>query len=106
MVDRSDVEAHINEIETEMRKIGMWSDKQPPPEAFEFTRAFAMDTMAFSQWLQFIFIPRVREILQSGADFPVQSQVGAQAIREFDGQYEADHLVTLLSAFDRVIEAG
>jgi uncharacterized protein YqcC (DUF446 family) len=63
-----------------------------------------MDTMAFSQWLQFIFIPRVREIIESQGEFPASSSVGTQAIREFDGSPQADHLVELLCRFDAVIE--
>ena len=37
----------------------------------------ALDTMAFSQWLQFILIPRVRAIIAQRGQFPPRSQVGA-----------------------------
>jgi uncharacterized protein YqcC (DUF446 family) len=69
-------------------------------EQYEFRQAFAMDTMAFSQWLQFIFVPRVKEIIAESGQFPAQSMVGAQAVREFDTQPNAGRLVELLSEFD------
>ena len=106
MPDRETVNARIDEIEVEMRRIGLWSEKPPAPEAFDFHRAFAMDTMAFSQWLQFIFVPRVNQIIESGEPFPTHSSVGAQAVREFDGEPDASHLCTLLSQFDHLIELG
>ena len=89
-----------------MRRIGFWQSEPPPPEAFEFRAAFAMDTMAFSQWLQFVFIPRVRSLLENGGQWPPSSHVGAQAVREFDGVNEASDLVSLLSEFDALFDAS
>ena len=90
----------IDGIEAEMKRIGFWRDEPLPAEMYNFTQAFAMDTMPFSYWLQFIFIPRVRSIIEEQGDFPRGSQVGAQAVREFDGVWEASDLVSKLSAFD------
>jgi uncharacterized protein YqcC (DUF446 family) len=98
------VKQRIDEIEAEMKRIGYWSDTPLPPEAYNFRQAFAMDTMAFSQWLQFVFVPRVNQLVQSGGAFPARSQVGAQAVRDFDGADEASRLVSLLSEFDRYVE--
>ncbi|MDQ5825639.1 MAG: YqcC family protein [Chloroflexota bacterium] len=96
----------IDAIDAEMQRIGMWSAEPPPAEAFEFRAAFAMDTMPFVHWLQFVFIPRVREIIATEGDFPRSSQVGAQAVRELDGINEASGLISLLSDFDYFIRSG
>jgi len=106
MPDVTEVKARIDEIEAEMKSIGMWRNEPLPPEAYDFHQAFAMDTMPFAYWLQFIFISRVNEIIDAGGQFPTRSQVGAQAVREFDGDDEANHLVSILSSFDRFIERG
>ena len=96
---QQNVARYADQIEAEMRRIGMWQDAPLRPEQLKFKQAFAMDTMVFSQWLQFIFLPRVREAVAANS-FPSSSSVGAQAVREFDGDPDADHLVTLLSEFD------
>jgi uncharacterized protein YqcC (DUF446 family) len=101
MPDPTLVKQRIDAIEAEMKYIGYWSDMPLPPEAYNFHQAFAMDTMAFSQWLQYVFVPRVNQLVASGGPFPTRSQVGAQAVREFDGANEASRLVSLLSEFDR-----
>ena len=93
----------IRNIEQEMRKIGFWQDQPLRPEQMEFKQAFAMDTMTFTQWLQFIFVPRVHEAIAAN-QFPSSSSVGAQAVREFDGDPEAAHLVNLLCEFDALFE--
>lgn len=89
-----------------MKHIGMWSLTPPPPEAFHFRAAFAMDTMPFVHWLQFVFIPRVRGIIAAQGELPGSSQVGAQAVREFDGITGASGLLALLSDFDYFIGRG
>jgi uncharacterized protein YqcC (DUF446 family) len=90
-------------IEAEMRRIGYWQEQPLRPEQMQFTQAFAMDTMTFTQWLQFVFLPRVREPAAAN-EFPASSSVGTQAVREFDGDPDADNLVTLLSEFDALFD--
>jgi uncharacterized protein YqcC (DUF446 family) len=87
------------QIEAEMRRIGLWSDRPPSPEQMAFKEAFAMDIMPFASWLQFIFLPRVHEAAAANK-FPSKSSVGAQAVREFDTVTNTEGLVSLLSEFD------
>ena len=93
-------------IEAEMKRIGFWCTVPPTPEQMSFKRAFAMDTMAYHQWVQFVLIPRVRDIVASRGAFPPASNVGIQAIREWDGDDRAAGLTTMLCDFDRVVEGN
>jgi uncharacterized protein YqcC (DUF446 family) len=101
--DSQVVLSQIAKIEFEMRRVGLWQAEPLQPEQYQFSEAFAMDTMAFPQWLQFIFIPRVEDSA-AGGKFPSSSQVAIQAMREFDGLPEAPRLVTLLSEFDALFQ--
>ena len=105
MIKRKVVKKKIEQIENEMKQAGFWQSEPLAPEQYDFRAAFAMDTMAFSQWLQFIFIPRVKEIIDTKGEFPSESQVAAQAVREFDGVTEASTLVNLLSEFDDLFDS-
>ena len=98
------VEKKIDEIEAEMKRIGMWQDEELPPEAYNFNTPFGMGSMAGQQWLQFILVPRVREIIAEKGEFPQSSSVSAWAVREFDGYDEAGDLVGLLYEFDRLFD--
>lgn len=82
-----------------MRAIGIWQASPLRPDQLEFTAAFGLDKMAFTQWLQFIFIPRVREAVATGR-FPASSEVGIRAVRELDTEPRAAHLTSLLCEFD------
>src|SRR5262249_23452021 len=100
--DYGTVAAKLDEIEQEMKVVGLWQEEPLAPEKYNFTRAFAMDTMSYDQWLQFVFLPRVRDIISTKGKFPASSSVGAQAVREFDAYPNAGGLITLLSEFDRL----
>lgn len=100
---QQNVSQYADRIEAEMRRIGYWQGDPLRPEQMNFTQAFAMDTMSYAQWLQFIFLPRVREAVASN-EFPSGSSVGTQAVREFDGDTDASDLVTLLCEFDGLFE--
>ena len=92
--------AKIDEIVAEMRRLGIWESRPPPKEAMDFKKAFGADTMIFTQWLQFVFIPNVGALVQSGGKLPGSSSVGTMAIREFDGQTQLVRLESLLCEFD------
>ena len=87
-------------IEAAMREAGMWQAEPPDPAAFDFQAAFAVDTMAFSQWLQWVFLPHVREMVAAGGGFPASSHVAAHAVREWDGYHEAAGVLDALHDFD------
>ena len=95
---------YAGRIEHELRKLNAWAAEPPPDSAFESQAAFFGDTMAFYQWLQFVLVPRIREISAEKGRFPTTSQVGAYAVRELDGAWEASELVSLLCRFDDFIE--
>jgi uncharacterized protein YqcC (DUF446 family) len=98
--DYAVVSSRLGAIEDELKRISWWQAQPLSAEQYDFQQAFAMDTMTFSQWLQFIFIPRVKDIVESRGEFPKSSSVGTQAVREFDSLPEAETLITLLSEFD------
>ncbi len=100
MTNIGEVQNKLTEIEAELKQIGFWQTEPLKPEQLEFQEAFGMDTMAFSQWIQFVLIPRVEAIIQNKGQFPSTSQVGAQAVREYDGVRGTSRLIELLQEFD------
>lgn len=94
------VQTKIQEIEVEMKKVGLWQNEPLQPEAYNITAAFGAGTMSLEQWIQFILISRVTDIIKEKGSFPPGSSVGVYAVRSFDGMPEASHLITLLCEFD------
>ena len=97
----------ITEIEFEMKKIGYWSEVKPSDEDFQFKLPFALDTMPFEDWLQFVFIPSVRKKIEKKESLPEESNVGVAALRQYDYHSlvpEAHDLMRLLFEFDKILK--
>jgi uncharacterized protein YqcC (DUF446 family) len=62
--------AKIAEIERTMQSLGMWQSEPLSPAEREIRGAFGSGSMTFSQWLQFVFVPKVhaRGESHAGAD--------------------------------------
>lgn len=91
------------EIETELKKLSRWDSHPLSPEKFENMGAFGSNTMTFEQWLQFILLPRIQEIVREHGEFPDSSELAPYAIRYFDGDPQADGLHQLLYDLDALI---
>lgn len=92
----------VDRLEAQLRGGGWWQESIEQ-EKLQFRQAFGMDTMAFSQWLQFVFLPAARAMLAGERRLPDSSMVGTQAIREFDGDDAAAPLVSTLCHIDAVV---
>ena len=97
-----------DEIEAELKRLARWSLNPLPAEAFEDMGAFGSNTMSFENWLQFVLIPRIREIVKEQGNFPAGSNLAPYAIRYFDGDYASDLYIPVrnLSGTDYNITAG
>ena len=91
-------------LEAELRRLGWWQVAPIEPERMNFRQAFGMDTMAFAQWLQFVFVPAAREMLAGRRPLPPSSMLAAHAVREFDGVPEADRVCAILRDVDAAVD--
>ena len=102
-LDRRRYRDIADRIERELRGLNLWQEQPPSAETFAFKRPFAADTMAFTQWLQWILVPRLRDVADGRDDPPEQSSVGSYAIRELDGWSDMAPLVETLIDLDGVV---
>lgn len=101
-----DIADHLLLIERELQVQGWWTEVAPSPQALASTVPFAVDSMSFEQWLQWIFVPRMRHIIEHGHPLPNASGILVMAETEFASRpHESRELRRLLAAFDRLISA-
>ncbi len=96
------------DLEALMRSGGMWSSEFPPDDAFASQMPFFVDRMNFLQWLQFVFIPTLRDRIEAGEPLPPECAIAPMAEIHFrEAGIEAPRLLELLVQIDRqVTEAG
>ncbi|MEB7713743.1 YqcC family protein [Kluyvera cryocrescens] len=57
-------------IETLLRQHRHWQDTAPHDSAFASDQPFCMDTLQPLEWLQWVLIPRMHQLLDSGMPLP------------------------------------
>ena len=94
-------------VEQELRVMQLWELQSPPPEALASVAPFAVDHLSFSQWLQFLFLPRTYEMIETSAPLPNSCSIAPMAEEFFKvEQREAATIILKLAAIDRLITAG
>jgi uncharacterized protein YqcC (DUF446 family) len=92
-----------DEIEAEMRRLGVWTESPPSEDHVLGGGAFGLKAVPFEDWIQVVLVPRLRQVAAGEIDIPRDSMTGTQAIREWDGMVEREPLAHLLSTLDGVI---
>lgn len=91
-------------IEREMRTLGLWGEEPPSPEALASREPFCVDTLSFEQWLQWVFLVRMKVIVESGAALPTASGILEMAEVVYrDDTKQMSSLLKVLRQFDRLI---
>ncbi|WP_318261525.1 YqcC family protein [Zhongshania marina] len=104
MAESHEVAAVLMDIEAELRRMGCWQAEPPAPEALRSEQPFAIDTLNFAQWLQFIFIPRMQFLLDQQQDLPRASGIAPMAEEYFSGlQLPVEGLLTALQTMDALL---
>ncbi len=91
-------------VERELRLMGVWSMTAPDAQALASCEPFCVDTLAFDQWLQWVFLPRMKIILETGEALPAVSGILAMAEMVYgERAAPAAGLLAALARFDRLI---
>ena len=99
-----EVEDVLLELEQEMRRLDLWASQRPTPEQLQRTLPFAVDTLTFPQWLQFIFVERLSEIIRAGHELPAVSGIAPMAEEYFkESTVAGNQVVVILDRFDRLV---
>lgn len=73
----------LNQIEHELKAAELWSLIMPDDRAMQSTAPFCCDTMALENWLQFVFLPRMRALVDGRLPLPRQISVCPMAEEAF-----------------------
>lgn len=61
---------YLQELERTMQQHQLWQYQAPPESAFASEQPFALDTMEPTEWLQWIFIPKMMALIEADAPLP------------------------------------
>ncbi len=92
------------EVEASLRVHGKWDANKPAESDLGSRIPFCMNTLKFEQWLQWIFLPKMKDMLEQTKPLPVQSAIfeyAEECLLKSDPS--TDCLLKQLKLFDELI---
>ncbi|MBA34314.1 MAG: pseudouridine synthase [Oleispira sp.] len=107
MTQHKQVELALQALQKELMKADHWSEYQISAEALASQQPFCLDTMNFSQWLQFVFIPNMQSLIEKQQVLPSLKKdqgLGPMAI-EFYTKIEVERTILVtISQIDELLQ--
>ena len=95
--------AVVDGLEAELRRMQLWEPVPPREELLASPQPFCVDTLALSQWLQWLLIPRMRKIFAGDGELPTRSAIHPYAEDCFEHLDDPSNLLILIERFDGLI---
>ncbi len=97
----------LEDVDHQLLAMDLWQQQSPPAQALASTEPFAVDQLSFSQWLQFVFLPRMQQMVEAQSPLPDNCSIAPMA-EEFFKQQAADKkqsaaMIKYLAAIDQLI---
>ncbi len=92
----------LKELELTLQRLSLWQEEWPSDEALASTQPFAIDTLAFHEWLQFIFIERIRMMVSAGHPLPTSISIYPMATEVY--KEDLVEMALLLDVLARIDE--
>ncbi|MDR5859760.1 YqcC family protein [Halomonas eurihalina] len=95
MTVHEELDSALRDLESTMRVANLWRLERPEPAAFNSAQPFCVDTMSLPQWLRFVFIARLDELVAAEGAMPSSCDV-APAVEAYltqEGARNSDRIL-------------
>ncbi|MDJ0741459.1 MAG: YqcC family protein [Gammaproteobacteria bacterium] len=94
----------LQTLEDELRLQGRWDAVAPPSQALRSTEPFAIDTLSFDQWLQWILLPKMRDLLRRQLPLPDNCAIHPMAEEVYcDDETGGTRLIGIIAEIDALL---
>ncbi|WP_205622163.1 YqcC family protein [Aestuariibacter salexigens] len=97
--------ALLTDLTAALRCAGLWSEKTPSAQALSSPLPFCCDSLAFEQWLQFVFVPRLQHCIAHNHPLPERSAILPMAEETLSSRQGNKHIFTVLACIDDYINS-
>ncbi|MCF2860429.1 YqcC family protein [Pseudoalteromonas sp. SMS1] len=97
---------HLAELADQLKQAKLWQSEPIDMTALASTQPFCCDTLRFEQWLQFVFIPKIQQMINEEQPLPTSIAITPMAEIAFAGHVQQHALISILKQIDTVISQG
>ena len=95
-----EIAALLDALEIALREACLWSSVAPDAGRLASPLPFCVDTLSIGEWLQWVFLPRMRALLRARAALPVGCAIHPLATEQLGGEREVAPVLALLARID------
>ena len=96
-----EIAALLDALEVTLRESHWWGTAAPAPERLASPLPFCVDTLSITEWLQWVFLPRMRALLRARQALPMGCAIRPIAEEQLSNQpREAASVLALLARID------
>ncbi|WP_235869533.1 YqcC family protein [Veronia nyctiphanis] len=96
----------LDDLEVALKQHQHWQEVPPSDEALASTEPFAVDTLTCGEWLQWIFLPKMRFMLEQEAQIPSNFSISPYVEEAMKHSMGRDDIAAILLKFDKLFQAG
>ena len=100
---REELSLLLQTLESELRGQGRWDDQPPSPVALRSTEPFAVDTLDFDQWLQWILLPKMYQLLLKQLPLPSTCAIQPMAEEVYRNDADGARITRILAEIDTLL---
>ncbi|QFI40059.1 YqcC family protein [Moritella marina ATCC 15381] len=94
----------LTAIEAELQNTALWNNVKPSADALASTAPFCIDTMPFTDWLQFIFLDKMTQLVVMQVPLPANMGIHPMAEEAFKAvTADTRELLALILSFDLLL---
>ncbi|MBD1575088.1 YqcC family protein [Vibrio sp. S11_S32] len=75
MIDYTKLIDALEQLEDKMIELTFWEAQAPSAEALASNQPFSVDTLSPTQWLQWVFMPKMRSLMASDCEMPAGFEI-------------------------------
>ena len=98
----ADMANAVSALERELRALRLWELERPSAQSLSSEMPFCMDTLSFTAWLQWVFIPGMAILIERGERMPVTQvlPMAEEALRHLEHRQQG--LLAVLAQIDEL----
>ncbi len=94
----------LDTLKSTLQQLSLWEEHSPNADMLASSQPFALDTLTPTQWLQWVFIPKMDALIRSEQAIPTGFEISPyfeQAMVNDEGQHQ---LLVVLKQIDEIVK--
>lgn len=104
MSDYIELSDALAQLEDKMLELELWQSLPPSYRALESTQPFALDTLSPTQWLQWVFMPKMQDLIESNSEVPSGFEISPYFEQAMSDKTKLSELLPIIKQIDEAVK--